>query len=188
MSHLWFIYIIVISKPECGLWGNIKTVRKRCCNDDAKKQLQSQDIKQLQEIYIWMLNGFMLISNYWDNDVLIGGKIKFAWTLAIQTEVRLVKKKGKFWRLHLHINLWNGRQSQSYNAAQEGLLCMIGALEEQLTVKTKTLVILYSNPSVLDEEGVLAPLPLPSVCSPQVHVVFDPVGGCVWTSGLIPAL
>ncbi len=36
------------------------------------------------------------------------------------------------------------------------------ALAEQLTVKTKTRVILYSNPSVLDEERVSAPPTPPS--------------------------
>lgn len=45
-------------------------------------------------------------------------------------------------------------------------------------IKTKPLVILYSNPSVLDEVGgggtPRAP-PLASVRTPQVHV-FDPVG------------
>lgn len=40
------------------------------------------------------------------------------------------------------------------------------ALEKQLTVQTKTRVILYSNPSVLDGEGGTS---LTSVCSPQVH-------------------
>lgn len=46
------------------------------------------------------------------------------------------------------------------------------ALVEQLTVRTKICVILYSNPSVLDDEGGCRrlPPPLTSVCSPQVHV------------------
>lgn len=117
-------------------------------------------------------NGFLILLNYRDNDVVIGGEIKFAWTLAIQAEMKTHKEQRFSLCLNLHINLLNGRQNQSYNATQEWLLYMNQALAELLTVKTKTRVILYSNPSVLDEEGVLAvpPTPLASVCSPQVHV------------------
>lgn len=96
MSYPWFIYIIVISKPKSGLQGNIKTVCRRCCNDDAKKTTPVSGHETTAGNLHLNANGFMLISNYWDNDVLIGGKIKFAWTLAIQTEVRLLKKRDIF--------------------------------------------------------------------------------------------
>lgn len=94
---------------------------------------------------------------------------------------------------NLHINLLNGRQNHSYNAAQEWLRYVNQASAEQFTVETKTRVILFSNPSVLDEMGVSAVPPPPPHKSllTSGSRVFDPVGQFVWTSSgslLVPVL
>lgn len=62
------------------------------------------------------------------------------------------------------------------------------ALVEQLTVRTKICVILYSNPSVLDDEGGCRRPPPPHIrLLTSGSRVFNPVGEFVWTSsGSVP--
>lgn len=77
------------------LWGDAK-------ND----KLQSQDMKQLQEICIWII-----ISIYRDNYVVIGGEIRFAWMLDIQAKIKTHKEQRTFCTLNLHNHLLNDRES-----------------------------------------------------------------------------
>lgn len=133
-------------------------------------------------------NGFMLISNYWDNDVLIGGKIKFAWTLAIQTEVRLVKKRENS-EGFICILICGMADRVSHITQRRRDYCVwLRLWRNSSQSKPKPSWYCTLTPVSWMKRGCWRPSPLPSVCSPQVHVVFDPVGGCVWTSGLIPAL